>query len=307
MLGSASDSAFFIAKDKGYFEQQGLDVELTRFDTGPSQIPHLATGELSVAAGSPSGGLYNAIARDIPLRIVADKGSLRPGFIYTYIVIRKDLVDSGQVKTYGDLKGRKVAINATDSSGEYYIDLALRRDKLTIADVNLVSLTNPDMGAGFANKGIEAAQSIEPYVTQWRESNLVSVLPGNELIDPQFQAGVAMYGPKFVQDNPDAAKRFMVAYIRAVRDYNDAFKNGKDKEAIINIMIKNTALKDRALYDKMGLPGLNPNGLPNADDLMAQSAFYVARGYQKEKADFKTIIDPQFADFAVAQLGRYGS
>ena len=56
-----------------------------------------------------SAALINAIARDVPLKLIADKGSLRQGFGYESLVVRKDLFDSGAVKTIPDLKGRKIA------------------------------------------------------------------------------------------------------------------------------------------------------------------------------------------------------
>ena len=57
--------------------------------------------------------LINAIARDVPLRLIADKGSLRQGFGYEALVVRKELFDSGAVTTIPDLRGRKIALNST--------------------------------------------------------------------------------------------------------------------------------------------------------------------------------------------------
>src|SRR5438067_156864 len=75
-----------------------------------------------VGGGGMSAALINAIARDVPLKLIADKGSLRQGFGYESLVVRKDLFDSGVVTTIPDLKGRKIALNSTTSMDFFLLD-----------------------------------------------------------------------------------------------------------------------------------------------------------------------------------------
>ncbi|MDO9218169.1 MAG: ABC transporter substrate-binding protein, partial [Lacisediminimonas sp.] len=84
--GVVSDAAFFIANRKGYFAEQGIKVTFVRFDAGPKMIAPLGTGQLDVAAGAISAGLFNAAARGINIKIVADKGSSPPGYDYVPIL-----------------------------------------------------------------------------------------------------------------------------------------------------------------------------------------------------------------------------
>src|SRR5262249_29454930 len=103
----ASDSGIFLAMDRGYFAEQGFEFDITRGST--ELMPSVATGELDVLAPAVSAAMLNAITRDIPLRVVADKGSDPPGFSYQVIAVRKDLWDSGQVRDWGDMRGRRLA------------------------------------------------------------------------------------------------------------------------------------------------------------------------------------------------------
>ena len=75
---AATDVGYFVAHKRGYFAAEGLDVRFQTFDSAARMIPILAAGDLQVGAGGPSAGLYNAIARDIDIRIVADKSRTRP-------------------------------------------------------------------------------------------------------------------------------------------------------------------------------------------------------------------------------------
>lgn len=284
-------------------KEVGLTPDFQVLTTGPQMVPLLATGQLDVAGGSVSGALFSAIQRNIPLRIVADKGSNRPNFTFAYILARKDL--AGQLKGWADLKGRKVAISATDNSGQYLVAKALKTVGLTLKDVDTPLLGYPEQGAGFANKGIDAGQDIEPFATNWVAKDLAVIMPNENKAYDNFQAAVLMYGPKFVQDKPDVGKNLMVAYLRGVRDYTLAFTKGTDKEEIIKSLLTHTSVKDRSLYDKLGLPGLNPDGTPLEDDITAQQDFFVANGYQKDKLDLKPILDHQFVDFAINKLGKF--
>src|SRR4051794_36285739 len=73
--GIASDIGFFIADKKGYFRDEGLDVQLTQMANSPQMIAPLGMGQLDVGAGTVAAGLYNAVSQNIAIRVVADKGS----------------------------------------------------------------------------------------------------------------------------------------------------------------------------------------------------------------------------------------
>ena len=93
--GSASDAPFYIAYDKGFFKDEGLEVELIVLDSGAKVIAPLGTGELDVGSGALSVGFWNALLRGIKFRVVADRGHTEPGYLYQTVFMRKDLIDSG--------------------------------------------------------------------------------------------------------------------------------------------------------------------------------------------------------------------
>src|SRR3954468_12573066 len=124
---SLNDAPTFLALERGYFAAEGLDVELIRIQAAGEAIPQLATGGLDVAMGSVAAGFYNAVARGAEVRVVADQGSTLPGFPLYSLVVRKDLVDSGQVRDWADLKGLRIA-NVAEGNGLHRgIDEALRK------------------------------------------------------------------------------------------------------------------------------------------------------------------------------------
>jgi NitT/TauT family transport system substrate-binding protein len=102
--GTISDAPLFIAAEKGFYKEFGIEPQSIEMFSGAQMVPSLGTGQLEVGAGAPSAGLYNAVANGIKVRIVADKGSTPPGYGYAPILVRKALVDAGKVKSFGDFR-----------------------------------------------------------------------------------------------------------------------------------------------------------------------------------------------------------
>src|SRR5215468_1432802 len=78
--GSASDAPFYIAYDRGFFKDEGLDVDLIVLDSGAKVIAPLGTGELDVGSGALSVGFWNALVRGVKFRIFDDSGNTEKGY-----------------------------------------------------------------------------------------------------------------------------------------------------------------------------------------------------------------------------------
>src|SRR5262249_1174912 len=70
--GRPDQAALELALRRGYFEQEGLDIQTVQANTGMEMLPSLATNQLQVASGSPNAALFNALNRGIDIRLVAD-------------------------------------------------------------------------------------------------------------------------------------------------------------------------------------------------------------------------------------------
>jgi NitT/TauT family transport system substrate-binding protein len=309
LANASSDVGFFIADKKGYFKQEGLDVKFTTFDSGAKMVAPLGNGQLEVGAGSPSAGLYNAIARGIDIKIVADKGSTPPGYGYQPLLVRKDLVESGRYKSLKDLKGMKIAGSAQGSASTSTLNEALKKAGLKYEDVERVFLGFPQHVMALQNKAVDAAMTTEPSATKAVQSGAAVRVMGDDEIYPNHQLAVVLYSGAFIRDNPDAARRFMRAYLRAVRDYNDALKDGKiagPKAAeVIAILTQYTSIKDPALYRMISPQGCNPDGTVYEPSLHNDLAFYKAEGQIKGNVTVEQALDNSFVQAALKDLGPY--
>src|SRR3954447_18126150 len=224
VLNSVSDSGLWIAIAKGYFQDQGLDVETQPFGTAADMVAPLSAGQLDAGGGAPGVGLHNAVARGLDVRIVADKATTSQGHGYQAIMVRKDLVDGGQVRGPADLKGRKYALSSnTGITPEVALNRYMRQAGLGARDTDLVAMPFPDMVAAFANRSIDAASVIEPFVTQIVDHGDAVIMEREDVTYPNHTVAVILYAGQFIRDKPAAARGFMVAYLKALREYNDAF------------------------------------------------------------------------------------
>ena len=305
---TASDVFFFLAKSKGYFETEGIDVQFIHFPSAAQMIAPLGTGELDVAAGTVAAGLYNAVERGIRMRIVADKGSVGPGFEWSTLLVRKDLVESGRYRRLTDLKGMTVATAAKGAGSESSLNEALKKGGLKFTDVNVVYMGFSAMYAALANKGIDACVSAEPVQTQMLRAGLVE-RGTPDVVYPGQQAAVVLYSEAFAPKKMALARKFMRSYLRATRFYNDALADGSlaspKASEIVSLLIKYTDLKDRAIYERMTPFAVDPDGKINLATLRNDLEFYKTRQLVGPNMSVEAVVDMSFVEEAAKELGPY--
>jgi NitT/TauT family transport system substrate-binding protein len=308
-IGASSDSPFFIADKRGYFKDEGLTVKFIRFDSAAKAMAPLGTGELAAASGATSAALYNAVKRGVPLRIVADKAKNPPGYGFESLLVRKDLHDQGKIKTLADFKGRKIAISAAGNSEDFLVDHALRKAGLTIHDVDPVYLGFPQHIAAFTNGGIDVSLSVEPSITSILKAEKAVRFLGVDEFYPQFETAVVFYSEKFIKERPEDAKKFMRAYLRGARDYNDALDGDRltapAAADVIPILTEYSFIKNPDVYKAMRSHYVDPNGTLNVASLKDVWQYFRDAKQIDGSVTVDDVVDPSFAKWAAEQLGPY--
>lgn len=307
-LGAISDAPIFIADKKGYFKEEGLSVVMTPFKSAATMVAPMGAGQLDVAAGSPSAGMYNAVARNINIRIVADKAQSTPGYGATKLIVRKDHVESGRFKGLADLKGMKIAGNAPGVSNTAMLNAMLASVGLTYGDVEVMNLGFPDHFPALQNKSIDAGATIEPIATLAVERGAAVEFMRDDQIYPNHQIATLIYADHFAAKR-DAAERFMRAYLKGIRFYVRALKDGRlageTADEVIPILVEYTAVKNPDLLRKITPTGMNPDGRVNIESLQRDVDFYTSQGLVKEKVDVSKIVDHSFVEAAIKALGPF--
>jgi NitT/TauT family transport system substrate-binding protein len=296
-----------IAIERGYFKAENIDVEIVPLQSGPDQVPFLASGQVDALFTGPAATHFNALAADVPVKFVAPCASSSPDAKVgnLLLVVRQDLYDSGQVRSVRDLAGRKIGIPNLESKA--YVDAWAWFDRagLRLTDATFVApMTFPEMAVGLANKAIDAAITLEPFVTQSVAQGTAVFLLGDEQIMPLRLGCAVAFGEKLVKDRA-LGKRFLRAYLRGARDYNDAIFKNKDRAAIVQILVDKYPVKDPTMYDKMYPLYIDPNGKINTDSLEMDIRFYKQQGLLTAEPSIPKLVDQTLVNEVVAELGVY--
>jgi len=306
---STSDAPIYIADKKGYFQAEGLDVKVANFRSAADMVAPLGAGQIQAGAGSASAGLYNAVLRGIKIKIVADKASSPPGYGATKILVRRDHVESGRYREIKDLKGMKFAMNAPGVSNTSTLNTLLKSVGLSYSDVETVDLPLPDHVAALRNKSVDASASVEPAPTLAIKNGDAVLIKSDDEILPNHQIAVLLYSEDFALRQKEIATRFMRAYIRAVRFYNDALKEGRlegtTADEVIAILSEATPIKNRDIYKSITPTGMNPDGRVNKASLAYDLAFYREQGLVKSAVDLDHVVDGSFVETTLQEIGSY--
>jgi len=302
--GVLAYSGVYIAIEKGFFKEQGIDLESVIFQSGTQTVAPLGAGQLDVAGMSLSAGLFAAVDRGIDMKVVADASQDTPNWSTSWVVLRKDLADSGKVKSMTDLKGMKVAIPSPQGYGRMTIGLTLAEAGLKPEDVELVILPHADQAPALANKAIVAGFTVEPFIARGvQEGFSVKWIPAYKFFGGRAQSAFIVFGPQLAK-NKELGQRFMTAYLKGVRTYLDAFEKKIGRDEVIRILAKQTDVKDPKLYDVMEMNYIEPNGVPDKKSMDAMYKWFVDSGEYKGKLTFADFTDLSMVDYAAQQLGK---
>ncbi len=299
-IPSTSLAAVYIAQAHGYFEAEGLNVTLEPFANAESMIPLMAKNQLDVSGGGVNSAMFSAIGRGLPIKIVAGVSRNMPGMSSSAIVVRKELIDSGRVRDYADLRGLRISlVSATSGLGaEYY--RVLEMGGLTEQDVDLKILSFPDAALALTNGAIDVGILTEPFVARLVQTGVGVRWKGADEIYPDHQITALLYSPGF-RENHEAAVRFLVAYIRGAREYNSII-NSDDRTPVYEILAQYTPIKDLAMYSVMHPSGIHPDAALNVASLDADQNLWASQGHIQQKADLTQAVDLQYWEAALKRL-----
>jgi NitT/TauT family transport system substrate-binding protein len=299
-LKTLADAPMVLARAHGHFAAAGIDVDLADFAVTADALPGLGTGQIDAVSGGVNPAIFNAVARGVPVKIVADGGSIGPDNDWYGVIVRSSLVDSGRYRGPADLRGLRVAVPGEYTVLHYVLKVLLERNGLTLGDVDLQPLSMVDHASAVNNGAVDAAFTIEPFITQAVALGGAVRVQGAQEITPYLAGGVVLYSPAFPARSADLVDRYTGAWLRGVADYNAAFgpeRRGTD-EAV-------QALRDAGIpiNPSTQLPRFQPDGRFDATMMAQLLAWYQAEGVVPASVDLATIVDFSYVDRAAQRLG----
>jgi len=293
-----SHAPFHIALAEGYFAEQGLDVETVAFQFTTDAFPALVQGQVDVMAGLTTSGLINAIAGGVNLKIVADKGHISETGCDGYAVVaRSKLLEDGTLTDVASLRGMHIQSELADLLG-FLTEKLLRTGNLTLDDVQVERLIPPMWPEAMKEGTIDVHFGVtEPWITRIVEPGYGQLWNSYGEYVPGQQFAVVMFGPSLLGENREVGKRFMVAFLKGVRQYNE----GKTDR---NLDILTEALGlERQELEQCCWVSINGDGQVDLDTLLEFQDWAVEKGYVDAPITADQLYDPSFIEYANQVLG----
>lgn len=293
-------ATLYVAIERGYMREQGIEIDLQRVASGTEALAFLAQDRLDVGAIGLAAAIFNAFNRKLDLRIVASTSTWgqRHG---TRILTRVDLFDSGEVRSVRELKGRRVAIaGGPGSAGHYLFLLGARRGGIGPRDFELINLPNPEHGPALRAGRVDASLTGSPFASAALAQFMARPLMEN--FAPGTATTVFVYSGGFMKNRPDVATRFLMALIQAAR----AMQGQKYLEADnVAAYKKYTGVRDEILQAEPPLL-YDPNmGIATKSLVDMEKTFREAGMADYSAAiPLEVMVDRRFQQEAVKRLGR---
>ena len=303
---------YFIAREKGYFQKLGIEIQPREFQDGSMSVPAMIAGELEFSGMTAAASLFNSVAKGAPLVVVLDRGNNRPGFGYTVINVSQSLYDGGVrgLADFAKLKGKRFGVGAVGSINQYNLAQALLKVDLDPAkDVQwIVNVPQPDLMKMLGQGQVDVTDLAYQFGYFAQNNKWGPMIANGDQVAPNTAIATFAVRKDFLQNRRDTVIRWAMAYLQGVKEFNAAAQAPDKHPDIVEILAKNTALNRpelvKAIAPNWGY--LNEDGIPPVDSIIAMQDFWSSKyfNFVEKKVTREQLFDLSVAKEAKARLDR---
>jgi NitT/TauT family transport system substrate-binding protein len=232
VLRLSSSAPVFIAQDKGYFREAGLDVELKFFDAAQPIAVATTSGDIDFGITAFTAGLYNLAGKGT-LEVIGGMSREKAGYPLIGYFASNNAYAAG-LKTPKDLAGKRIAVTQVGSSFHYSLGLLADKYGFKLADVKIVPLQSLSNAAA-ALKGETVDAALLPVSTARKlMDDGGAKLLGWVGDETPWQLGAVFASPKTLA-NKALVTKLLGVLERADREYHEVILSSvKDGNAAVN-------------------------------------------------------------------------
>jgi NitT/TauT family transport system substrate-binding protein len=287
-----------VAYADSFFAQEGLDVEFVKVASSTEAIPSLINGDVDVMPSSANPGLFNAMVRGLAVRMVADRGYLDPDGCTSVAI----MVPPGRAAAMQANPRLVKRVSIERQFGMLYlIEKSLESVGLNADSLDTKIIPPLPEAEALGNGTLDAAFASEPWISRNVSAGKAEIWLRVEKVLPKLQLGYIFFGPSLLTRDPEAGRRFLIAYRRGVAKLME----GKTPE--------NVALLARETGDTPDLvrqscwPTLRLDGRIDITSTQEYQRWLQRKGLVPTLATPAQMWDPSFLVYADSVLKRRGS
>lgn len=199
----------YVSIENGYLKEEAIKVDFIQL-SDPQLTLAIANGQIEAGVGSLPNPVY-AIAKGLPIKLVAAANVIPPNRLYENILIRK----GSDIRKIEDLRGKKISVGSKRGWPGIMMAYYFKRHGISLADSTFVEgIPLPQQKEAFEMGQIDAAYGGEPFVTMIIKAGVAEYLPIKEP-----WSGVnnfICFNNDYLNKKPDVVKRFLKAYVRGI-------------------------------------------------------------------------------------------
>jgi NitT/TauT family transport system substrate-binding protein len=298
-LRLTSSGPVFIALDKGYFREQGLEVELKLFTAAAQPPLAVVSGDVDFAITGLTASFYNLAAKG-GVKIIGAQSREEPGFNLVAYMVTNDAYAKG-FHSLKDFAGKSVATTTTGSTFHYSLGKLAQKYGFDVNTVVLRQLNAlPAMSAAFKGGQVDATLIPVNGARQLEKEGAGKILGwvGDET---PWQLGALFTSPKNIAERRPVVEAFVRAYQKGATAYHKAFNTRDASGKIVRgegfddmMRIMAAAMQQPAELLEVGLPYVDPMGRLLVDDVYNQLAFWQSVNLVDKNAHAKDMMDLTF-------------
>ena len=296
VLHTTASGPVFIAAEKGYFAEQGLDAQVVFFDSAQPGSVAAASGAIDMAYTGLTGGFYGLASQGV-LRIVAGGARETPGFHYQPFLASNHAWDGG-LRSFKDLPGHSFGVSQIGSPPHYALGLIAAKYGFDVKTVRIQPLASiPNLVAGIVGGQVDTVMmpgNTAVPVLKKGQAKLLGYI-GDEA---PYQLVATIVSSKTADERHDMIGKALAAIRKGAQAYHDAFTpngmrgDGPDEAALLVIVAKGA--NQTPAEAGASMPYIDPDGRLDVADVLRQLAWYRAQGLVKGTIDGDQIIDRRY-------------
>jgi NitT/TauT family transport system substrate-binding protein len=303
LLHTLSPAPFYLAQERGYFRDEGLDLTFRFFESAQPIAAAAVSGDIDVGVTALTGGFFN-LAEKGTLKVIGGALHEQRGYEGSAILASDKAFQDG-LTSVKSLSGHSFAITQYGSSFHYMIGRIADAEGFDIKSVTLRPVQQPaNMVAAVASGQIDATIAIASVAKPLAASGQMHILGWAGDLLP-YQITAVFTTPAMIANHPDTLRHFAAAYQRGVADYRDAFLRldtagrpvvDATTDAAIPLLAKYVFTGDpdasRKILDGVGY--YDPGGALDVADVLDQIRWFKAQGLVKGDTDPASMLDTHF-------------
>ncbi len=303
LLHTLSPAPLYIAMERGYFRNEGLDASFRFFEAAQPIAAAAVSGDIDVGITALTGGFFSLAGRGT-LKVIGGGLREQPGYQGTAIIASKRAFDAG-LTTPANLAGRSFGITQFGSSFHYLIGRIAEREGFDVKSMQLRPLQAiSNMVAAVRTGQVDATMAIASMAKPLEASGEARIIAwAGDLVPYQLTALFA--SSRMLNDRPGTLERLARAYQRGVMDYREAFlRLGADgrpvrdakTDAVMPLLQKYVYIGapdgPRKIGENVGY--YDEGARLDVQDVAAQLRWFTEQGLVKAQIDPADVIDTRF-------------